>query len=270
MVSGTRDGALKMINPIFAQTQHHYDSYTDYWRLVELADYPICAVGELDPDSDNIYIITPVNGEWSNGWENPKAKIVAWLLEWYDECPQIPGVSEYWTSDRWYAQQLGVRYVPFGSHPKLVEATYTPARAKWDVALLAYLAPQRRSAVITQLKELGLSVAPNGWGDVRNDVLAHSKMMLHIHQHTRFPCVPVQRFALAACAGLPLLSERMHDAYPMQDADFESAAYSALAQRAKDLLNNAAFRGTATALSKRLCFEFNFGANVKRTLEGKI
>ena len=71
-----------MTNIIFARPRHHYDSYTDLYRLIELSGYPLIYFDEIDPVSDNLYVMTIVNGENMHGWHQPRAKIVLWDLEW--------------------------------------------------------------------------------------------------------------------------------------------------------------------------------------------
>lgn len=256
-----------MSNPVFVRTAHHYDSYTDYWRLVELAGFDIIELADLDTTSDNTYIVTPVNGEWSQGWKNPKARIIAWILEWYTERPNIPGVSEYWTSDLWYAGQVNARYVPLGSYSELVSVRHKPDIAKWDICLLAYRDPARRKVIINQLERAGLKIAPNGWGKAREEILQRSKLMLHIHQHDAFPCIAAQRIALAASVGIPLISENMTNAYPMVAGEhYVSADYKDLAETARLLVNEKGLKRYGEDLQKLLCYEYNFGANVTRVL----
>src|SRR5690606_2822228 len=116
----------KMPSIIFARTCTPYDSYQDFWRLVELSGFPTCFVDEIDVDSNNVYIFSPNNGETTNGWPEGRARIIHYQLEWEthtnDSGPLPPGVSEKWTMDKWHAERIGARYVPIGSHPDLVHA----------------------------------------------------------------------------------------------------------------------------------------------------
>jgi len=255
--------------PIFARTAHHYDSYTDYWRLVELSGFASVEVGEIDADNpDATYIVTPVNGEWQAGWKDPKATIIAWILEWYDAAPEIPGVSQYWTSDRWYASEINARWVPFGSHPDLVHARHDPINARWDVALLAYMAPARRSAVREQLEEAGLSIAPMGWGETRDDVLEHSRVLVHVHQHDNYPGLAVQRFAFAAAARIPIISERINDPAPLHPGEhYLSFEYGQLAEGvAATLSGGIPLVRMADQMTRCLCYEHDFRSCVLKAV----
>lgn len=203
----------RMPDVLFCRTRYHYQSYTDYFRLVELAGYPIIFVDELDPQSDHTYIISPMNGEWKAGWPGATARIIWWQLEWEGEPdPLPPGVSEKWTSDRWHAQHIGAKYVPFGSDERLAD---TPIQRNgqlaYDVAWFAYADPPRRAWFLDRIVERGLTVAPNGWGEDRHRLLQHSKAMVYVHQQEGFKVVAPQRFALAAAYRLPLITETLYD-----------------------------------------------------------
>jgi len=201
----------------FARSRHEYDSYTDFWRLIELSGYPLIYVDEIDPDSDHCYIFSPNNGETKAGWPGARARIIFYQLEWEthpnDSGPLPPGVAEKWTHDRWHAERIGARYVPIGSHPDL-RYTLTAQIEGWQnyhTALMAYLGPPRRLRIHDQLIGRGLRLAPNAWGVERHHILTHSRSMLHIHQHDGIPGVASLRVALAAAYSLPYLSEQVAD-----------------------------------------------------------
>lgn len=256
----------------FCRTRYHYDSYTDFFRLAELCGYPVIYVDEIPRDApDETYIISPLNGEWKGGVET-SGRVIWWNLEWGlgDGAPD--GVDEIWTSDRYHAQEIGARFVPLGSHPGLLgnlQPATRWAKHKWDVALLAYMGPHRRQHVVPALEQRGLRVAERGWGDERRDILEYSRCMLNVHQLDEWPCVPVQRFALAAAAAIPLVSEEMRDPYPYEPGvDFLSAAYGDVIQATVTLLGNSMGRNLAGSLHAKACGDFRFDLNVERALEG--
>lgn len=202
-----------MTNIIFARPRHNYDSYTDLYRLIELSGYPLIYFDEVEPDSDNLYIMTVVNGENMHGWRNPRARIVLWDLEWRldGEYPRIPGISRIWASDKWYAGQIGAQYVPLGSRAELAQ-DYPHVEGKaYDLALMMYLGPYRRNNLVNKIKSDGLRIAPNAWGQDRHDALCQSRAMLHIHQHDNIYTVAPLRFAIAAAYKLPIFSETIRD-----------------------------------------------------------
>ena len=70
-----------MTDPIFALTRHKYESYQDLHRLIELAGFPVCYADELDPASDDTYIVIVRNGENEAGWPGARARIIHYHLE---------------------------------------------------------------------------------------------------------------------------------------------------------------------------------------------
>ena len=95
-----------MADPIFVRTRHTYESYADLWRLVELAGFPVCYADELDPASDDTYIVIVRNGENEAGWPGARARIIHWHLEPHVAYSTWPGVAETWAADQWHAEQL--------------------------------------------------------------------------------------------------------------------------------------------------------------------
>ncbi len=293
-----------MPNVIFCRPRHKYESYTDYWRLVELSDYPIIYIDEIDPQSDNTYILTPLNGEWQDGWQDPCAQIILWDLEWHLPNPGIaewnesvwrPGVARVFASDKWYAEKIGAEYVLLGSHPNLVgywaaslgdgvlekswfppegSRAFTPAqeaerrKGKYDIALMAYLSP-RRSPIKSQLEQMGLKIAPNAWGLERDRALTESRAMLHIHQHDDVATVAPQRWALAAAYKLPLITEGVEDSGLFDFSHALSTDYNNLASIAHDFIRRhdpRTLETYGTALHQFLCVEHTFRKCVEAAL----
>ena len=251
----------------FCHTNQHYDSYVDFWRLVTLSGYPIISIDDMQPDDpDQTYIVTPLNGNIRAGWPGAKAHIVVWVLEWFDTIEVPPGATA-WVSDLHYARRTGTRFVPLGSHPDLISQPRSPHARGWDIVLMMYTGPHRRRALIGELERRGVTIAPNGWGDTRNLSLKHARLMVHIHQHERFPYVPAQRFAMAASARLPLLSEECPEFAPFTDHDLYHAPYSRLADAVLDTLAAPDLEARAASLHERACVEYVFRTNVERALE---
>lgn len=218
---------------IFAKTRTHYDSYQDFWKLVELSNFPTCYVDEIEPDSDHTYIFTPDNGETRNGWPGAKARIYHYQLEWEthpnDQNPLASGVAGKWTMDAWHARQIRARYVPIGSHPDLVHAPLNGRQdIHYDVALMAAMT-HRRSWIAGEMQHKGLRLAPNAWGEHRHTVLTHSKAMVHIHQHDAIPGVAALRLALAAAYRLPVIIETCEDYGIFGHGDLLRCEYAYLA-----------------------------------------
>jgi hypothetical protein len=200
-----------MGDPIFARTRHEYGSYVDFWRLVELSGFQQCFIDEMQPDSDSTYIIPVRNGELpATGFFAAQARIIHWNLEW---CvyPPLHGISEVWNSDRWYANTLGAKYVPMGSHPGLKDAEPGAEEITYDVAYLGYMIP-RRARLLHELDLLGVRSTPtSAWGRQRHELLTVSRAYLHVHQLDDKPGVPPLRMVVAAAYSLPVISEAMAD-----------------------------------------------------------
>lgn len=195
-----------MPDPIFVKTRHEYTSYTDLWRLVELAGFPTCYSDELDPASDNTYIIVVRNGENETGWPGARARIIHYHLEPHVAYGPWPGVAETWAGDQWHAEAIGARYAPMGSDARLKAGPDT-RHAEYDVAFLAYLIP-RRTDVLSGLAQRGVRVSPtSAWGDERHKVLTHSTAYLHVHQVEDAPAIPTLRMVVAAAYSLPVICE---------------------------------------------------------------
>lgn len=251
----------------FCKTRHEYGSYSDFWRLVDLCGYSTIYVDEIPAAgvANQVYICTPLNGEWMQGIQTD-ARVILWDLEWRDALPVVPGVDEVWVSDRWYARKIGAKHVPLGSHPRLVPQRSWCGTPTWDFAMLAYMT-FRRQAVNSGLLVRGLRSAPNGWGHERDDVLQHSRCMLHVHQHDEVPTLAPQRWALAAASAHFLISEAVADPWPfVSGEDFFGLDYADLVSGTMAVLNNGAGRDMAASLWHKACEVYRFDKAVERAL----
>lgn len=222
---------------IFVKTRWYYQSYTDFWRLVELSGYPTCYVDEMDTDRDGvIYIICPMNGEVRPFMEM-HSKRTSKVYMWNLERPGGSGSLAQYTadnklhlrdrildgilvSDRMLAEHTDFHYVPLGSHAGLGY----PGQQKlgYSVIHLSCYSPHRDFMFYTpymQKGHLGLyDVLDNGWDEERHNNLMRAVYMLNVHQDG-FPYIEPLRFSLAAAYGLPILSETCYDIYPYQEVD---------------------------------------------------
>lgn len=271
-----------MNDVVFCKTRWQdegYHPYNDFFRLVELSGYPVIYVDELDPQSDCTYIVTPLNGEWQDGWDNPRARIIHYELEWRtdwradEDAP--PGVAEVWTIDAHYAQQIGAKYVPIGSHPDLAgywDAGHVwrqPAcsgQPLWDVAMLAYIVP-RRERIAQDLRQRGLTIFSGAWGAERHLALCRSRTMLHVHQHGHIKGVACLRWALAAAYKLPVITEDLWDGGIFRDrVHMLVVNYHNLANCVNVWTRNGMLYGMAEALHRLLCHDRTFRRNIEAAL----
>jgi len=256
-----------MSQVIFCKTRyqdHGYQSYNDFFKLVELAGYPLIYVDQIDTSTDNTYIFTPMNGECVNGWPIGKAQIILWQMEWQitDEHNTPPGVTRVWCPDAWFAQKQGYEYVPIGSDVRLCEATDDYIPKQYDVSFLSYQTP-RRQFITQQCKSHGLTIAPNSGlhGYARSVVLLQSRLMMHIHQHDTIPGIAALRWALAATHRMPLLTESVANYGIFNYKYMMQARYGTIAEFAQSLMmdeNRYMLDDYAAQLYQLLCVEKTF------------
>lgn len=275
-----------MTDPIFVRTRYHYDSYIDFWRLVELSQFQTCYVDEIWYDTNKTYIVTPVNGELRPHLDNQRGrdrrcKIIWWNLERPDGFHGEPGrtlthvvddmvryVDAIWVSDRSYAKMdIRFTHVVLGSHQSLGNPRKP---AQFDFTHQSYVYG-RRECVINALCNL-FSMGPNGWGDVRDHVLRSSRLMVNVHQTPAGVMEPL-RFAVAAAYKLPLLSEGLADPWPLTESrDFAKGDYAdGIVTAAKTILASQEWLDAlGERLHERLCHEWTFRRGVEEGLQRTI
>lgn len=254
---------------IFARTRWDYASYIDFWKVVALSGFPVVFVDEIDPQSDDTYIVTPLNGEWQVGWHNPRARIILWDLEWRDSKPDVPGVAEVWASDESYAERMGNKYVILGSHPNLCTDDPMRVEKKYEITMMAYMV-YRRGVIEVRCKEEGLTVAPNygAEDERRHDVLMQSRMVLHVHQHENIHTISPTRWMIAAAYHLPILSETV-DRPGVFEYTCLWAKYDNLPKMTKfamSAMNSCGLQELSSLFHNKLCVEYPF----RRCVENAI
>jgi hypothetical protein len=255
----------------FVKTDYEYQPYQDFWNIVKLSGFEVIPFSQMDVNSDNTYICTPLNGEWKEGWTKPKARIIWWDLEWngYTTVQERPeGVSEVWASCPHYARISGARYVPLGSHKDLWKCydSQSDGEIKYDVALMAYRDPHRRRVMISQLCA-NFNVAPDAWDKERDAILWASRLMVNIHQHGYLQSVAPVRMAIAAAYRLPVLCENVIDRGILSDCVVYTH-YDRIIDNTRYLLSHDMARDSfASALHETLCLEYSFNRNIKDALK---
>ena len=211
---------------VMVKTRYVYPSYTDLISLMELSGFEVCCVDQIDFSREAVYVVGTVNGEYrphrANA-RNIKAFMVFWSLErpgpdlLVGYCAGMRKLlnewnfDEIWSADPYVVGKINdsrVRYVPVGGHPDLIHVT--KGKRQYDIVHLSCDA-QRRSVIFNALKDQGKTIAPKAWGDTRTEILAHSGIMLNIHQNEWQILEPL-RFVLAACARVPIVSEHIEHA----------------------------------------------------------
>lgn len=257
----------------FVRTRTYYQPYDDWYRLAELSGYPICYVDEMDAyDPSKVWIISPLNGEWKHGWPGARSKLVFAQLEWHTDYSRVelpPGVSECWSADKFHADLIGARFVPIGSHECLNLHPELDASKEYDIALMGYYDVWRRKRIKDDLEAQGFKIAPNGWGDTRDDLLRKSRVMVHVHQWDNMPTVAPLRWCIAAAYKLPIISERVSNRAPFQNLHFAAYDYDELVSHVGLLLQPQAqtwLEGYGCNLHRFLCHEMTFRSAVEAAL----
>jgi hypothetical protein len=276
-----------MKDPIFIRPAHEYDSYRDFWNLVELSGFPQCKIKYANLDEDETFIIVPFGGEPKdhiryrrNILSGPKrARIVWWDLErpdaegqefskeyvrgYFDEFFNY--VDEIWVSDRHFCElDPRTKFVVLGGHPKM--GTPVHDCPEYDVVHLSYM-NYRRICIFEGIKEL--KIAPTKiWGNEKDHALRSSRAMVNIHQ-TPAPIMEPLRFALAASYGLPLLSETCADPWPLVEGqEILMAPYEELSDAIHEWLKRPDLDVLGDALRRKLVEEWSFRKGVEAAMKG--
>lgn len=253
---------------IFARPRWEYQSYSDFWRLVELSGYPLIFIDDIDPQSDNCYIFSTPATDWFHGWQNPRARIINYNIEWYLDVDYsvIPGV-EIWSPDKAYAERIGAQYVPLGSHVDLNPTPSEKPEKKYDVITL-WAASYRRYTGYDMLQRFGVQRAPDGWGEDRHRNFLQSRAMCIVHQNEDAHYVAAQRWALAAAYKLPIISECVEDKGVMADStiwtDLQSIGEVAASWMRPE--NRTKLIAKGEALHQLLCHDLTFRKSVEKAL----
>ena len=260
---------------IFVRTRYQYDSYTDFWKLVELSQFETCYVDEVDILKPRVFIVTPMNGEWCPHLNNQAGKPHnAHLIHWCLERPSGAGgifyygktnrvkiydrvLDDVWVSDKALASETMLRFIICGSDYGLGE----PSDNKlYDFCHISYIT-DRRKRIYYQFNPK--VIGPNRWpwdtNPNRDYVLKHSRFALNIHKDS-YPFQEPLRWALFAAYGLPMLTEEIKDAYPWHGEVCIFHPYDGIQGRLREMLDNDYTRWKEMGLRARemMCGEFNF------------
>lgn len=275
------------VDIVFAKTRYHYDSYVDFWTLVELSGFETCYVDEIDIAKPRVYIVTPMNGEWVPHIDNQAGKLHnAHLVHWCLERPSGSGsvynyaksnraylyarqLDDVWVSDRGLASETMFRFVVLGSNHGLGE----PGGNKlYDIVHMSYIT-DRRARIYNEVVERGGTVAPNSWPwENRDALMKASRFALNVHKDS-YPFQEPLRLALFAAYGLPILTEAMNDAWPWNEDVCVFRGYDGIVGNLFQMIGNPYQRWKEMGLQARdyMCNIHNFRkmvlAGVRDSLE---
>jgi hypothetical protein len=226
---------MERADPVFVRSARRYESYTDFWRLVELSGFRIVDKSQVDFGADLLYIwaemdvdfMVPLHDHPKSG---RRARTALWSIErpdqrasertdaraWWraglDETFDL--VDDLWVSDKGIlAMDPRSTWACLGGHPGLREDASSGGRS-YDVAHLGQHTP-RREEVIRELERRRISVSPNGWGEERARILSSSKLLLGIERLGTVHISTPLRWAVAAAYRLPILQEEILDPAPL-------------------------------------------------------
>jgi hypothetical protein len=292
---------ISLTEIIFAKPVHKYDSYTDFWRLVELSGFPIISVSDIDITKYQIIVTSPMNGDYQEHfvgnlaqWEEtgeitggqlkrqkdsglPRlAHLIIWNLERPSGSGSVPEYAlrskswiddrlcdEVWVSDPSLADETMLRYVSLGSDYGLGELG---DQKKYDFTHQSVIIPRRANIY----KHFGEGqIGPNCWpwdNPSRDDVLKSSRFALNVHQDNWPFCEPL-RLALFAAYGLPVISETLANGYPYGEA-IHQIPYHNLVDSLKGFLKDDYGRWAEMGLKlqKLMCEDLQFGRVVRQAI----
>lgn len=270
----------------FLKPRWDYQSYTDFWRLVELSNFPVLYVDELDISKEGVYVTAPHNGEHEPHIKNQmeaKKRRRAHIIHWNIERPSGSAGSvhyyaerqwqlmhdriwdEVWVSDSQLADETGLRFVVLGSDEGLGE----PSDEKvYDFCHMSAIVP-RRSGVYARFPEG--KVGPNCWPPERDEVLKKSKFALNVHQDIYSYQEPL-RFALFAAYGLPIVSESLVNSYPYSDEYMVTASYPNLVGKMREVLSSdyQQYRDMGLRTRDRMTKDFRFRDQILKAVKESV
>lgn len=283
-------GDNRLTDIIFCKPIHHYDSYQDFWSLVELSGFPIMPMDKVDITMPGTYITAPMNGDYREHMntqiERQKSSglyRLAHMIIWNLERPSGSAGSigkyaednwdilhtrladEIWVSDTVLADESGLRYVALGSDYGLGEIS---DEKQYDFCHMSVVIPRRASIY----KHFGIEqIGPNCWPPKRNEVLKKSRFALNVHQDTYPYCEPL-RIALFAAYGLPIISETLAAGHPYSEIKMHN--YGGLVSGLKQALADdyEMWHNQGMSLRERLCNpnEMQFGKMVRRAVNETV
>jgi hypothetical protein len=255
--------------PVFLKTYPECVSYGVLHELAGLSGFRTVSVDSVR--EENVCYIGTLHS--CVNLSGSKSKIVKWFLERpaiTGDCAtlfrtmRMNGVDEVWVSDRSiYNQNKELcRFVPIGSHEKLAPVSVAK---KYDVAHMSFL-NKRRSVILST----NCSKAPCFYDiERRSEALSASKFLLNVHQFDD-QCSEPLRFALAAAAGIPIISETCIDPYPYEKPGIIQVPYSDIVGVVERLVREdySKYREAGMGQRDRILRDFSFRDNVLKAVAG--
>ena len=242
---------------IFCKTRYDYQSYDDFWELVELSGFPIIYVDEIDWQSDNTYIFTPLNGEMPRPLPDHKCKVIWLNIErptGEHDHKLWKMFDEVWVCDKTWAKKTGAKFFFMASDKRL---GYSGKHDQPPISL-AYINPRREE----KYNQLGLNNT-NCFGQEKKKLLAEAKALVVLHQDV--PVLSPQRFCVAAASHLPVFYEQVGDFYPLVEGkDFIPISYENCVDVFNAWIGSDKLQQIGENLYKIMCEYTNFRKEVEK------
>lgn len=209
------------------RTGEYYDAYNDYFRLVHLSGFQECDIEDIDPFSDNTYIVTLNYHGFDQGPipdnyfpEGRTARMILHQLERFNLIDER--FDEVWLYDRSMPElnHPKAKYVILGGHKDFMEPI--ECSKLWDFYHMCYLYP-RRAPMILDLSRRGAFIAPAPieWED-KNRFMQQSKAGIALHQHDHsLDLIEPLRLTVFSLFKLPILAEKSTDFHPYKAYSYE-------------------------------------------------
>lgn len=299
-----------MTDITFARTRHVYDSYTDFWRLVELSGFPTIYVDEIDISQPGIIITLPMNEDYRehiNNQHREDRPVNAHLILWNIERPSgsTGSVGNYaadaryllcglWSNGKTTKRRANGEEVK--AYGRFIDEVWVSDRRLADetkhATRFVTLGSHPELGVIDETrKEFSFchlsykvgrrqaiyehfasdEVGPNCWGQQRHEMLKRCRFALNVHQDNH-PFQEPLRFALFAAYGLPIVSETIFDSYPWSDEFMVYSDYDHLVSKMKQILAEPyeKYREMGLRARDRMCNEFGFRKMVEQAIEQSV
>lgn len=271
-------------DPVFVRSTAQYDSYADFWKLVELSGYRSTPATEIDLGQPGSLIWPMMDMEFIDRLSRQPpgtraARVIFWNLERPDEKPGVDpyelfrrGMGEIleWADEIWVSDiglataDRRVLFAILGGHPGLCDQA--PKTAAYDVAHLGIITP-RRADLLEKLKARGLRVSDNGWGAERSRMLASSRLLLGVDRVEGLHVSNPLRWALGAAFGLPIVHEEIKLPYPLAAGDsILMAPYAELDTLILQTLGREDLPLVASRSARILCDQWTFRSGVEDAL----
>lgn len=275
---------------VFLESPHRYESYADFWSLVDLSGFRRIPIASAKLSDGTTYVCPTLDVEFMKlAARFPRGsrggRLVFWCLERPDA--HVPTgmdpldvfrrgndqllemADEVWVSDRGLnGSDPRTRFAVMGGHAGLWPGADLPRRPN-DVVHIGQATPRRRE-ILDRLRGLKVSVAEGAWGLQRAFWMSSSKILISIDRMEELHVSAPIRWAVAAAHRIPIVSERIPDPYPLVEGrSVLMDEYDGLPDRVLHALADPETPKAADAAWETMCGEWTFERGVLEAADGR-